>query len=61
MACGSCGKGRAGTAAVKERKRSSAGDAMISSKTTSTVPNTPDYNDRLNNYLRDRQNFRRGQ
>lgn len=58
MACGGCGKGRQGTAAVKDRKRSSAGDAMITSQTTSP-PINGDYNSRYLNYLRDRQEHKK--
>lgn len=58
MGCG-CGKGRQGTAAVKDRKRASAGSAMITSQTTST-PVSSSYTDRYSNYLRDRERYRRG-
>lgn len=57
MGCG-CGKGRQGTAAVKERKRASAGSAMISSQTTAS-PTSGDYSNRYNAYLRDRDQHRR--
>ena len=60
MACGGCGKGRQGTAAVKERKRSSAGSAMITSQTTSNpVSTTPAYDNRYQQYLRDRDAHRK--
>lgn len=61
MACGGCGKGREGTAAVKERKRSSAGSAMITSQTTSTPtdPANSAYGTRYQQYLRDQQAARK--
>lgn len=58
MGCG-CGKGRAGTSNVKERKRSSAGSAMITSQTTSESVSTSSYNDRYQQYLRDQSAMRK--
>ena len=61
MACGGCGKGRQGTAAVKERKRSSAGSAMITSQTTSAPVNPANsaYTGSYQQYLRDQDAARR--
>lgn len=60
MACGACGKGRAGTAAVKERRRSSAGSAMVTSQTISPPTSTPStYTNRYQEYLRTQNENRR--
>ena len=60
MACGGCGKGRMGTAAVKERKRGSAGGAMVTSQTTSNPAPTPaGYSNRYQEYLRTQNENRR--
>lgn len=58
MGCG-CGKGRQGTAAVKDRKRSGAGtmNSLMSGQTTTAVGaatqrRVSDYNQTLRDYMR---------
>lgn len=60
MGCG-CGKGRQGTAAVKDRKRSGAGtmNSLMSGQTISTVGNSA-YNKRVSDYNQTLRDYMRG-
>ena len=56
MACGSCGKARQGTSAVKSRRRESAGDvsqALANEQSSHLAGDTTGYSDRLRNYLQE--------
>lgn len=60
MGCG-CGKGRQGTAAVKDRKRTGAGtmNSLMSGQTIGTVGNSA-YNNRVSDYNKTLRDYMRG-